>query len=71
MRVPASGEGDGSPGSIEEADLTARLVMLIVAARVTSALEERPAPDPPRVHNGDRVFKNVLRPEGDLTLTRL
>ena len=71
MRVPASGEGDGALGSIEETDLTARLVMLIVAARVTSALQQRHVPDPPQVHNGDPVFKNVRRREGDLTPTRV
>ena len=35
MRVPPSADSGGAGGSIEETDLTARLVILIVAATVT------------------------------------
>jgi hypothetical protein len=40
MPAPLSVDAPGTAAVIEERDLDARLVMLIVAARVTSALEE-------------------------------
>ena len=39
MPAPVSADASGARVAIEERDLDARLVMLIIAARVTSALD--------------------------------
>ena len=45
MPVPASVDANGALRAIEESDVDARLVMLIVAAIVTSALDESGSTD--------------------------